>query len=471
MGPRRLKFNKIFSKTDPSRTKTLSGADAPVSSEELAKADEIAKQIDLENYRGPEWDQFFRELEFNEALGLNKAERQASVKKALEESQIARDISGYKAFEEGAPTTQELKLRKLKELAEDKKEGVRDIDLSQLFDISKKVAGIAGLTAGGVAASSLVPKEAEAGVAGSVAARKKLLKKTEKIMDAWTSGQKGPTGGRELREQLQNQLDLDPTGTAKKEALRRLAAKTDVRQNPVTGEHEFKVYRGGASSDRFKTSPQSFTTNPEVAQEFADAYGGNVHEVWLPASKVGSVPSVMKEGQYLGSEGEIIAKPFKAESSLYTPKEETLHERISKRGKPQSESTDLYEGWPDDLVEEMKQNSSKKIAAGLGGTAIGAGMLAGSQSAQASEDLTRSQSDSSKQKALESAQKKYGASDKEIAQSLQTAGEWLVPFSKLYNLIDPVSTVSDEEEMQELERIKKEQFLEKIRNQPSFVKK
>lgn len=251
-------------------------------------------------------------------------------------------------------------------------------------DLSRglKVAGLAGAIGTGM---SLAPEEAEAGVKGSFAARKKLLETTEKAMDAWTSGKKGASGGRELREQLQSQLDLDPTGAAKKEALRRLTAKTEVRQNPITGEHEFKVYRGDVK-DRFSESPQSFTTDPDVAQEFADAYGGTVKEVWLPASKVGSVPSVMKEGKYLSSEGEVIAKPFKAESTLYIPKKESLHQRISERGKP-AESTDLYEGWPED-VAEMARKSSK--AAAIGG-AIGAGALT-APSAQASEGPTVSQS-------------------------------------------------------------------------------
>lgn len=231
-----------------------------------------------------------------------------------------------------------------------KREAKEYPDLSQAL----KVAGLAGAIGAGV---SLMPEEAEAAFPGSVLARKNVLKQSEKAMDAWTSGKKAAGGGRELREVLQGQLDLDPTGAARKEALRRLAARTEVRQNPVTGEHEFKVYRGDAK-DRAGETAQSFTTNPDVAQEFADAYGGQVRETWLPASKVGSIPSIMKEGQYLSSEGEVIAKPFKAESSLYIPKEPSLHQRISARGvsKEAPEETD-------DFISEMLSEapSTKKV--------------------------------------------------------------------------------------------------------------
>lgn len=289
-------------------------------------------------------------------------------------------------------------------------------DLSQAL----KVAGLAGVIGLG---TSLMPEEAEAGVFGSAAARKKILEKTEGLMDAWTSGKKGASGGRELREQLQNQLDLDPTGAARKEALRRLAARTDVRQNPTTGEHEFKVYRGDAK-DRSGEFSQSFTTNPDVAQEFADAYGGQVRQTWLPASKVGSIPSIMKEGQYLSSEGEVIAKPFKAKSTPYTPKEETFHERISKR----SSSKELAED-ADDFISDMISEGKAKKAAGLAA-------LAGGASALSSKEA----------KAAEIAQKYLSNPEEDrraISEGLNTAGEFMAPFSKVYQLLSPTETAKE----------------------------
>lgn len=308
-------------------------------------------------------------------------------KENIEESKKGRFGSYYKDWDPKGPTSQEIKELAKKDFELGKKEGVTDIDVSSFLKSlspEKKTAAAIAATTG---ATALSPDEAEAGVFGSAAARRKILKETEKVMDAWTSGKKGASGGRELRDVLATQLDLDPTGAARKEALRRLTARTEVRKNPITGEHEFKVYRGDVK-DRFGESSQSFTTDPSIAQEFADARGGNVKEVWLPASKVGSIPGLMKEGEFLSSEKEIISKPFKGESSPYIPKEETLHERISKRGTPKSLQED-----PDDFISEMMSAGSGKKAAGLA-AAGGAGVAALSgKEAQADQGIQISRND------------------------------------------------------------------------------
>lgn len=425
------KFSKLFGKkaankiADVEKTAKLSNsaklaADAPVSAEELQRIQQAALDSD-------------KSLQMQAWLAMNKKPQDiirqakdaalAPERAKLDEIRRARDLSGFENWAEGGPTTQALRERAQKEFELGKTEGVKDINLGEYLASLSPAKKAAGFAAGSTAGLALDSDEAEAGVFGSAAARKKILEKTEKAMDAWTSGKKLASGGRELREQLQNQLDLDPTGAARKEALRRLAARTDVRQNPTTGEHEFKVYRGDAK-DRAEEATQSFTTNPDVAQEFADAYGGQVRQSWLPASKVGSIPSIMKEGQYLSSEGEVIAKPFKAKSTPYTPKEETLHERISKRGASKEPTEDT-----DDFISDMVSEGKAKKVAGL--TA-----LAGGASALSSKEA----------KAAEIAQKYLGNLEEDkrtIAESLNTAGEFMAPFSKVYQLLSPTETAKE----------------------------
>lgn len=362
----------------------------------------------------------------------------APEKAKLDEIRRIRDFSGFENWAEGGPTTQALKEQAQKEFERGKLEGVKNINIGRyLTSLSpqKKAAAIATATAAGL---SLGSDEAEAGVKGSAAARKGILQKTEDLINAWTSGKKGTAGGRELRERLANQLDLDPTGTAKKEALRRLTAQTEVRQNPTTGEHEFKLYRGDVPGEKFKTSSQSFTPDPNVAQEFADAYGGTVNEVWVPASKIGSIPSIMKPGQYLSSEKEVITKPFEAESKLYTPKEESLHQKISKRGIAESSAEDT-----DDYISKMISEGGikKKAAAGLGA----AGLL-GSE-AQASQDKKISD--------IATRQIANLPTKEEISQGLLSAAEAYVPFSKIKELIQPTEIAQEGDEFEMLKKLRK----------------
>lgn len=240
---------------------------------------------------------------------------------------------------------------------------------------------VAGLAAIGVGASALSPDEAEAGFPGSAAANKKISELMDRALENWIVYQR-----QKARETLQKQFELDPTGAAQKEALRRLSARTDVRKNPVTGEHEFKLYRGD-TENRFSGSPQSFTTDPNIAGEFAELYGGKVNEVWVPASSIGSIPGLLKQGKYLSSEKEVITKPFKAQSTPYVPKEPTLHERISKRGAKKLEEE------TDDYISEMLSEGSGKKAAGLAAAGVGASALS-SKEAKADEPTSSAEDES-----------------------------------------------------------------------------
>jgi hypothetical protein len=427
-------LKKLFSEApELEKTAKLSStaeriAEKSLSPQELRQYKEAAEALDKERQLQA-W--LAMEKAPKDIIAQSKEAALAPQKAKLDEIRRARDLSGFENWAEGGPTTQQLKQLRQKEFELGKEEGVKDIDLNAYFQSlspSKKAAALAAASTAGLALDS---EEAEAGFPGSVAARKKILEKTEKAMDAWTSGKKAAGGGRELREVLQGQLDLDPTGAAKNEALRRLAARTEVRQNPTTGEHEFKVYRGDVK-DRAGKTAQSFTTNPDVAQEFADAYGGQVRETWLPASKVGSIPSIMKEGQYLSSEGEVIAKPFKAESALYTAKEPTLHQRISTRGTSKEAPEEA-----DDFISEMLSEapSAKKKAAGIAAAAGLGSLTLSNQEAKASEIAKKYLGNPEEER-------------KKIAESLNTAGEFMSPFSKLYQLLSPTDIAPEGEEFE-----------------------
>jgi hypothetical protein len=373
-----------------------------------------------------------------------------SAPKSVEEQAAASRLEEFVGSDKKKPEVltrdqmrQKREFDKIKQEVDAAKEESDKTPIMSSDDLTKKAAIIAALTGGTLAASSLVPEKAEAGVRGSALARSNLLKKFEPLMDKWTSGFKGTSGGRELREVLSSQLELDPTGLAKQEALRRLAAKTEVRQNPITGEHEFKVYRGDSpefiSEKRYEKEPFSYTTDPKVAQEFADAYGGKAHETWLPSSKVGSIPSVMKEGKYLSSEKEVIGKPFSGPFSEYSKKPETLHQKITSRGQSSPEEID------DIIGELMSEGSQGKKAAAIAAAVGGAGLL-GSEEAKASVPTVED--------AVKKAQSKYGASEEEIGKSIQTAAETISPFSKLMTFLTPTQTVSEKQEKAELDRFK-----------------
>lgn len=283
------------------------------------------------------------------------------------------------------------------------------------FSPLKKTAAAAALAAG---ASALSPDEAEAGYPGSAAAYRSIGEKLGNTVGDWVRKMKS-----DARDQLAKQFELDPTGAAQKEALRRLSARTQVRKNPITGEHEFKLYRGD-TKDRFSWAPQSFTSDPKIASQFAEDYGGTVREVWVPASSIASIPSLTQQIQNKSSydlskqiglkptkaklsafmpanfdlvrEKEVITSPFQAESTPYNPnKLPTLHERISQRAKKRERPPYPTEEKIDDYISEflmLPENFSKKTA-GLAAAGIGASALS-SKEAKADEPTSSAEDES-----------------------------------------------------------------------------
>jgi len=330
-------------------------------------------------------------------------------------------------------------------------------------------AKVAGFAAAGLGLASLFPDESEAGVKGSAAARKILKEKTISPLLDWVSGSEkaGIEKKWPMREALQNQLDLDPTGTAKKEALRRLSALTDVRQNPVTGEHEFKLYRGDKNLEKAKDVPLSFTTDPEIAGTFARNYGGDIYETWVPSSKVGSIPYLMDDLSKIGQfdkEREIITKPFEASSKKYDPKDANFIQALNRKISSEQPSSDFYKS--DKKYQQAVAKQNPKLAIALNDKELEKLYAKGNQkefNKKLSEALTAVKSGSKvagigglmgavdsltpeEAKAAEIAQKYLGNPEEDrrvISEGLNTAGEFIAPFSKIYQILSPTETAKE----------------------------
>lgn len=72
----------------------------------------------------------------------------------------------------------------------------------------------------------------------------------------------------------------------KQKALHKLSGRTEIRRNPITGEREFKLYRGFAGNstkdpNNITDKVLSFTPNKDIASEF-----GNLYSAWVPESKI-----------------------------------------------------------------------------------------------------------------------------------------------------------------------------------------
>lgn len=232
----------------------------------------------------------------------------------------------------------------------------------------KKLLGLAGVAAGAGMLGG--EDEAEAAVKGSPKALQNIAEKFGRQIRNWTESVVPAA-----RKGLENVLDTDPTGLARKETLRRMAKYGKVVFNPETQEHEFLLFRGDKpdflEKQKFKSEPLSWTPDVNIASGFDN----EIFQTRLPSSKIGAFFNVIPTKQGLEGfkhEKEVISKPFDNPVVPYLKPQPTFIKEINKRiSKGESPSFSFFKN-PDyrevvagknfDLTKKMAANAHKTMA-------------------------------------------------------------------------------------------------------------
>lgn len=453
----RSRLAKIIA--DPDKTPILEGAaqrlaDIAPTAEEVAKAEKLLNDKELSRLgitpgsleqllhaphtiTDPETKKWASDLYKSWDAANKRAEpyNAESILKNIEKSQTARSTSDYRGFEEGAPTTQEMRLRKLKEFAEGKAEGARDIYLPEFSgDLSKKAAAIAALTGGGLAASSLMPEEAEASPLST--AKKSALELFHTTRGAF-SGEKLKPGADRLIHLGTKEQAADRFAELSRIKKTSPGAQTIPLSAEIKNPLELSDLSDWSANKMFRDMKKRGVIDEKQAQEIIDRSRATGKEIGNDINKDVLLDYIQKDlghdaikykNIYEASEADRIAAAAKINPDmakipdLRSQKTQLESQLLDKSGKvkPSSRETDKIYDQLNKIDKQLRPLQNKlqstfekgaeysyavpeshggilksKLSGtplAIGGATIGAGAIAASPSAQAAEGPTVSQS-------------------------------------------------------------------------------
>lgn len=427
-------------------------ADAPVSPEELQRLQQAALDAD-------------KSLQLRAWLAMNKKPQDiirqakdaalAPERAKLDEIRRTRDFSGFENWAEGGPTTQALREQAKKEFELGKTEGAKDIDLQAYWESLSPAKKAAALAAGSTAGLALDSEEAEAGIRGS-AAKKAALELFHATRGAF-EGDKLKAGSDKLihfgsKEQAASRFDELLKQNKVSSGAQTIPVLADIK-NPV----ELSDLNDWSANKIFRDMKKRGIINEQQAQEIVDKsratgkqWGNDIDKDTLfdymqnklgydaikyknifEASEADKILAASKINPEMAKIPDLRAQKASLEAQLLdeagnikpsSRETDKIHDQINKLDKQlrplQNKLQSTFEQGAEYsyAVPEKHGGILKSKFSGtplaIGGTAIGAGGLVSSPSAQAAIDGSISQSNpefSGKQRIAEESETPYRA--------------------------------------------------------------